>query len=218
MENHTFLAFRPGLKTALTVKDVTTMLDTRKRRDVMAGGMMCSKGHRITHVKCKTRQNHFRHIGCSEKSDANTKMFECSCSKSRVHSNALQMLRDHDYHAQPIEFVQWYSCNIHYNTAYTATSDVYPVLEVTEWSKDGKKRFRSDLVYVKHADDSIDKRIEVWHTHRTQIDGARTDILFLESDATHVQESLLRGEYIVGPTHEHLLGCTNIASPRSWRK
>ena len=216
MEDHTFLAFRPGLRHALTIKDVTDMLEELERRDVMAGGMMCSKGHRITPVVCTTRTSHFRHVPIAINSEDGTSVVQisCSCSKTRVHSEALQMLRDHDYAQNAIRFVQWYECNIHFATVYTATSEVYPVLEVTEWSKNGRKRFRSDLVYRRRVDDGIDQRIEGWHTHRTRPDGARADIIFLEADTTHIRESLLRGEYTLRVETMHAKECPECAEIR----
>ena len=116
------------------------------------------------------------------------------------------MLRDHNYD-EPIQFVQWYSCHIHYHTVYVATSDVYPVLEVTEWSKNGTRRFRTDVVYRDGSDDQIRQRVEVLHRHGTKTDGARDDIAFLEVSATHVRERMSQRDFTLCVETVHAKEC-----------
>lgn len=203
----THVAFIPGEACAITIDCINQQLTHRKRRDVMAGGMMCCQGHRIVPVICKSRQSHFRHVNQHNNGGTVTRnVSACSCSKSKVHLEAQQLLHDHDY-STPIRFVQWYSCGIHYSTVFEATVDEYPVLEVTEQSRDGSRHFRTDIAYRNRSDDEICRRIEIWHRHRTGIDGARTDIDFLEADASHVKQKMLLKDYTIRVEFVHAKEC-----------
>lgn len=169
--------------------------------------MMCCRGHRIVPVICTSRQSHFRHVNPNNGSGtARINAHACSCSKSKVHLEAQQLLRDHDY-STPVRFVQWHSCGIHSSTVFEATTDVYPVLEVTEQSRDGSRHFRTDIAYRDCSDDGIRRRIEIWHHHRTGIDGARKDIEFLEADATHVKQKMLLRDYTIRVELVHAKEC-----------
>ena len=203
----THVAFVPGEARAITIKYIEEQLTNLKRRDVLAGGMMCCEGHRIVPVICKFRQSHFRHVKLHKNGGTTTNnVSACSCSKSKVHLEAQKLLNDHDY-SEPVRFVQWYSCGIHHSTVFEATTDVYPVLEVTERSRDDSRRFRTDIVYRNRTDDEICQRVEIWHRHRTKIDGARRDIEFLEADATHVKQNMLLKDFTIRVEVIHAKEC-----------
>lgn len=207
----TRVAFIPGEASAITIACIEQQLEHRKRRDVVAGGMMCCEGHRVVPVICKSRQSHFRHPNPhSNGGNVSRSVSACPCSRSKVHLEAQQLLHDHDY-STPIRFVQWYSCGIHYSTVFEATEDVYPVLEVTERSRDGSRRFRTDIAYRNRSDDEIRRRIEVWHCHRTGLDGARKDVDFLEVDATHVKQRMVLNDFTIRVELVHAKECPTCA-------
>lgn len=219
-EDGTYVAFLPGVSTALTVASVKAMLVSRDRRDVMAGGMMCSQGHRVTPVICATRRSHFRHVRPQQRSERRADgpvTPVCGCIKNRVHSQAQQMLRDHDYEAYPIEFVQWYGCKQHFGIVYVADCTVYPEIEVTERHSASGQMFRTDVVYKRRADGSFDQRLEVLHQHDTRTDGARSEVSFLQVDATHVRDALARGEHKLRVETVHQAGCPTCAEERRRR-
>lgn len=208
--DNTYVAFVPGEMRALTIEYVEELLERLPRRDVMAGGMMCCEGHRVVPVRCKTRHSHFRHFNPPSCGGSAPSVTACPCSKSKVHLEAQRLLNDHDYR-DPVCFVQWYRCGIHFSTVFTATSDVYPVLEVTERSRDGRKGFRTDVAYRRREDDEICQRVEIWHRHRTGIDGARRDVEFLEADATHVKQKMLDKDFTIRVEMVHVKECPTCA-------
>ena len=142
-----------GLKSGLSENHV--------RKDVKAGGLFCAHGCPMTYAVCRERANYFRHLGDGDKARGGGGGAPCGCSSR--HMDAQIVLRDNDYTARPIVFIEWRDCKLPgcAKRVYTAETGVAVALEVRE--QGGK--IVSDVVYSEAGEPRF--RVEVWASHRT---------------------------------------------------
>ena len=180
----------------LTIAKVKQEIDNgHSREDIMAGGLRCSHGSKMTYVDPKTKQLHFRHFPVArdpsradtQSNDAHGPSARCPCSS--VHMDAQALLRDHDYAKRPVRFTEWRDC---YQpecckTVFTADTRLVVKLEVREQGG----RYVSDVEFYEYDKGPRLAIVEVYATHRADRE-RRQGLTFFEVRALHILEAFQR--------------------------